>query len=127
MRLNRTVAVRFSLNGKAEINICILGSLGGDSDDILRQMIIDIASGVVANIISADFKTALDAMQRKIYIKRHCNKISDALFKEIITRKNKWNLDEINRLFYFTDKESEFLLRKFRYRKNNKDEWMRNK
>ena len=55
------------------------------------------------------------------------NKISDALFKEIITRISKWNLDEINRLFYFTDKESEFLLRKFRYRKNNKDEWVRNK
>ena len=66
-------------------------------------------------------------MQRKIYIKRHRNKISDALFKEIITRISKWNLDEINRLFYFTDKESEFLLRKFRYRKNNKDEWVRNK
>ena len=36
------------------------------------------------------------------------NRISDALFKEIITRKNKWNLDEINKLFYFTDKESDF-------------------
>ena len=113
------------INGNPDtIQIKFPKGLGdGEVFEIIKQTIISSSITIAIKVV---YKIA-SMLTKDLYYKRFIRtKITEELFTEIINHKDKWNLNELEKLFAFTKEETILLLSKNNYSLVGKT-WVRTK